>query len=74
MTDISACVTVEMPGLKIEVTLIPIERGFQATVRYGVTVWAVRGNFNTVIPDGEAMLPPEVIQSAKLKLWEQIKP
>jgi len=71
---ITASLTEVFPGLKVEVTIIPITRGFGATINYGVTVWAVSGNTSSVIPGGEATVPPEMIQNIKLKLWEQIKP
>jgi hypothetical protein len=71
---IGASITHEVSGLKVEATLIAVTRGTGATVTYAVTVWAVNGKFSTVIPGGEAMLPPEMIQNIKLKLWESIKP
>tara|TARA_R100001377_G_scaffold82536_1_gene63009 strand:+ start:110 stop:331 length:222 start_codon:yes stop_codon:yes gene_type:complete len=71
---IAASISEEFPGFKVEVTIIPITRGFGATINYGVTVWAVSGNTSSVIPGGESMVPPEIIQNIKLKLWEKVKP
>ena len=71
---INASVSMEMAGLKVEVTIIPIDRGNGGTINYAITVWQVSGNTSSVIPGGEAMLPPDIIQQLKLKLWESIKP
>lgn len=70
----SVVVPVAGAGLEIEVTIIPIQRGVGATIDYGVAVWQVKGNTRSVIPSGENMLPPELVQSAKTKLWESIRP
>ena len=70
----SVIVPVEGAGLEVEVMIIPIERGIGATVDYGVTVWQVKNNYRSVIPNGESMLPVEMVQSAKTKLWENIRP
>ena len=59
-------------GLKVEAAILPVSRPH--TIRYAVTVWAIKGNYQDVIPDGEAMLPPMLVDGIKLKLWEQIKP
>lgn len=69
---IAASYAEEFPGGKVEVRIIPIDR--PATINYAVTVWAVSGGYSSVIPGGEAMLPPGLVESIKLKLWEQIKP
>lgn len=72
--SIQASISEDFPGFRVEVTIIPITRGLGATINYSVTVWAVAGNMLRVIPNGEVMLPPELIQSLKTKLWEAIKP
>lgn len=66
--------TVPGAGLEVEVYLIPIERGIGATVEYHVIVWQVSGDYRKPIQGGEQLLPPAIINEAKLKLWGSIKP
>lgn len=61
-------------GVELHVKLIAIERGAAATVDYSVSVWVRRNGFGKMIAGGGEFLPPEVVQKAKLKLWEKIKP
>ena len=70
----SVVVPISGLGIEVEVTIIPVTRGLGATIEYGVTTWQVSGNLRKVIVGGEKMCPPEIINDAKLKLWESIKP
>lgn len=74
--SIAAYYTEELPqfGLVLELSIIPINRGFQATIDYSVDVFAVAGGYRQLLVDGVDMLPPDVVRAAKFKLWEQILP
>jgi hypothetical protein len=59
----------ELPemGLKLEVTLVDW--------KYRVNVFAnAGGGMWQHVPGGADMLPPDIVQAAKLKLWEMLRP
>lgn len=61
-------------GVELHVKLIAVERGVSATVDYSVSVWVRRDGFSKMVVGGAEFLPEDVVQKAKTKLWEGLKP
>lgn len=71
---VKAAHSVEYFGVIVKVEIVQITRGIGSTIDYRTSVWPSIDGFEEIIPDGELLVPPQVIHDAKTALWLSLKP